>query len=291
MTADPGSPGPPPASRSRGALGDLGSRLASGVILALLALAALWAGGWFFAAFWMVAAIAIIWEWQRLVGGPGLRTRLVAGAVAVAFAAGLASLSYPQIALAAVLVGAAVAAVAAGRTHALWSGAGIVYAGLLVLAVCVLRNSLFHGAAAILWLFAVVWTTDVMAYFGGRLIGGPKLWPRVSPGKTWSGFTVGVVAGAGVGAAVALASTTPGEARIVPLVLLGLCAAALSQAGDLFESGVKRRFGAKDSSHIIPGHGGVMDRLDGFVFAAIFAVAVGAAHKGAVAAAHGLLVW
>jgi phosphatidate cytidylyltransferase len=160
-----------------------------------------------------------------------------------------------------------------------------------VLSVCVLRNSLFHGSTALLWLFAVVWGTDIMAYFGGRLIGGPKLWPRVSPGKTWSGFVVGVTCGALAGVWAVVLSTMPGEVALAPLLPLGLAAAAVSQAGDLFESAIKRRFDVKDSSRLIPGHGGVMDRLDGFIFAAIFAALVGALHTGYIAAAHGLLVW
>lgn len=280
----------PPGAPTRN-LGDLGVRIASALVMAAFALAALWVGGWLFAAFWTAAGIVILWEWQHLVGGEGLSLRLGTGAGVAALTAGFASLGYPQAAMAIVALGAAVVAFISGRERALWAGAGVLYAGALVLAVCILRNSLFYGLAAILWLFAVVWTTDVMAYFGGRLIGGPKLWPRVSPAKTWSGFLVGVASGAVAGCLVALWWTTPGEASLLPLLALGVLAAALSQGGDLFESAVKRRFGVKDSGHIIPGHGGMMDRLDGFIFAAVFAAAAGTLHKGVVAAAHGLLVW
>ncbi|MBX9758198.1 MAG: phosphatidate cytidylyltransferase, partial [Beijerinckiaceae bacterium] len=264
MNADAGSaPSPQEGSKrpqgplgNLGDLGDLGVRVGSAIVMVALALGALWIGGWLFAAFWTVAGIVIIWEWQHLVGGEALSLRMGAGAGAAAVTAGLASLGYPQAALSAILLGAGAVAFASGRERAAWAGAGVLYAGALVLAVCVLRNSLFYGLAAILWLFAVVWTTDIMAYFGGRLIGGPKLWPRVSPGKTWSGFLVGITCGAAAGCAIALWWTTPGEASLLPLIVLGLLTAALSQAGDLFESAVKRRFGAKDSGHIIPGHGG-----------------------------------
>jgi phosphatidate cytidylyltransferase len=282
-SADSGSPGRK--------LADLSVRIASALVLAALALGALWVGGWLFAAFWTAAGIAILWEWQHLVGGASLTPRISVGAGAVALAAGLGSLGYPEAAIAIIVLAALIVGWMAGSEQALWAGSGVIYAGAMVLAVCVLRSSMFYGLVATLWLFAVVWTTDVMAYFGGRLIGGPKLWPRVSPGKTWSGFLVGVTSGAAVSCAVALWLTTPGEASVLPLLALGLVTAAISQAGDLFESSVKRRFGAKDSSHIIPGHGGVMDRLDAFVFASVFAVLVGTLHKGSVAAAHGLLVW
>ena len=286
-------PAPPPetAKRSGFNLADLGVRIASAVVMAALALAALWVGGWLFAAFWTAAGIAILWEWQHLVGGEAVSARLYVGGLAVALAAGLASLGHADAAVwISVLAALAVGWLARGD-RAMWAAAGVIYACAMVLAVCVLRASLFYGMVATLWLFAVVWTTDIMAYFGGRLIGGPKLWPRVSPGKTWSGFIVGVVSGAVVSSVIALRLTTPGEASVLPLVALGLLTAAISQGGDLFESSVKRRFGAKDSSHIIPGHGGVMDRLDAFVFASVFAAIVGTLHKGAVAAAHGLLVW
>ncbi len=144
----------------------------------------------------------------------------------------------------------------------------------------------FFGACAIGWLFAVVWGTDVCAYFGGRLIGGAKLCPRISPGKTWSGFAVGIVCGAVLG--VVAVHFWPGvNARLGPVFLLGIVTGAVAQGGDLLESWIKRRFNVKDSSRLIPGHGGFMDRLDGFVAAAIFAALFGLAH-GQPSAASGL---
>lgn len=285
------TPKPDGAAARGGGLADLGVRVASAIVMASLALGAVWIGGWLFAAFWTAVGIAMLWEWQHLVGGESVPVRLYVGAAAVALVAGLASLGHAEAAVAVIALAALASAWLAGASRALWSGAGVVYVGGMIVAICVLRASLFYGLLAALWLFAVVWTTDVMAYFGGRLIGGPKLWPRVSPGKTWSGFLVGITCGAAASSALALWLTTPGEASVLPLILLGLVTAAISQGGDLFESSVKRRFGAKDSSHIIPGHGGALDRLDAFVFASIFAAIVGTLHKGSVAAAHGLLVW
>jgi phosphatidate cytidylyltransferase len=281
-----------------GSLADLALRAASALVMVAGALGSLWAGGAWFTAFWALAGLAVYWEWEHLAGGRNMIVRLALGALTLGGAAVLASTSEVEWALAAVAAGAAGVgwlgrgASAADRGgQAGWCAAGLVYAGAMVIAVCVLRHSLFLGPVAILWLFAVVWGTDVMAYFGGRLIGGPKLWPRVSPGKTWSGFWVGVGSGAAAGTLVVAYAATPGEAPLFPVFLLGLAAAAVSQGGDLFESMVKRRYGVKDSGRLIPGHGGAMDRLDGFIFAAIFAALVGALHKGAVAAAHGLLVW
>lgn len=285
------TPKPNGAGARGGNLADLGVRVASAIVMAALALGAVWIGGWVFAAFWTAVGIAMLWEWQHLVGGDSVSTRLYVGASAIALVAGLASMGHAEAAVSVIVLAALASAWLAGSQRALWSGAGVVYVGAMILAVCVLRASLFYGFLAAIWLFAVVWTTDVMAYFGGRLIGGPKLWPRVSPGKTWSGFLVGITCGAAASCVLALWLTTPGEASVFPLILLGLLTAAISQGGDLFESSVKRRFGAKDSGRMIPGHGGALDRLDAFVFASIFAAIVGTLHKGSVAAAHGLLVW
>jgi phosphatidate cytidylyltransferase len=152
-----------------------------------------------------------------------------------------------------------------------------------------LRESPDVGALAIAFLFAVVWGTDIFAYFGGRLIGGPKLWPRVSAGKTWSGTITGVVSGALFGVAAVYFGGGP-QLASWRVFLVGLAAAAFSQVGDLFESSVKRRFGVKDSSRLIPGHGGMMDRLDGFIFASVFAAMVGLL-RSAPSVAAGLFFW
>jgi phosphatidate cytidylyltransferase len=154
--------------------------------------------------------------------------------------------------------------------------------------VIALRQSDAFGLIATAWLFAIVWGTDIMAYFGGRLIGGPKLWPRVSAGKTWSGTLIGIFGGALIG--LALAITGLERTSIVTLFLIGLLLAAVSQAGDLAESALKRRFGVKDSGALIPGHGGVMDRLDGFTAACVCAAVIGALRQYPFIAA-GLFSW
>jgi phosphatidate cytidylyltransferase len=182
-------------------------------------------------------------------------------------------------------LGAASLALAERR---IWVAGGVPYAGALALAPIVLRSDGEHGFLAVIFLFAIVWTTDIGAYFVGRAIGGPKLVPQVSPNKTWAGALGGMAAAVVVAVAAAKAAALTNLFAIAMLaVVLSVCA----QGGDLFESILKRRFGAKDSSRLIPGHGGLMDRLDGFVTAGVAAVLIGLARGGFDAPGRGLLVW
>ncbi len=169
-----------------------------------------------------------------------------------------------------------------------WMWWGVPYIALPGVALVMIRHSPELGLTAVLWLFAVVWSADTMAYVFGRLIGGPKLAPAISPNKTWAGLA-GAVSG-GVVASV-VAAVIAGLSSVAILALIGAVLAVLEQAGDLFESAVKRRFGFKDSGKIIPGHGGVLDRVDGLMFAAVAAAAIGYLHAGADKVASGLLVW
>jgi len=274
---------------ARGGFGDLGPRVASAVVLVAIASVALYVGGDLFALFWLTAALAINWEWQRLIGGERRVARVVAGGAAAAAAAAFGRNGMAGFAALEIAFFTFVAAILAGPDRRIWAGAGVIYAGALAFSVCLLRESADFGMLAIAFLFAVVWGTDIFAYFGGRLIGGPKLWPRVSAGKTWSGTITGVLCGALLGLAAAYVGGGPALAS-APTFLVGLVAAAVSQTGDLFESSVKRRFGVKDSSQLIPGHGGVMDRLDGFIFASVFAAALGLA-RGDPSVAAGLFFW
>jgi phosphatidate cytidylyltransferase len=274
---------------SRHHLEDLGVRAASGLVLVATAVGSLFAGGWLFVLYWLIASLAVHWEWQRLIGAPLPWLRIFSGGFALCAAAVFYRLGLTELAFAMIPLAAAFAAWAGGSGFLLWGGFGLFYAGGLLLATLSLRHAPFFGVCAIGWLFAVVWGTDVCAYFGGRLIGGPKLAPRISPGKTWSGFLVGVICGAAFGAFIAHIWPNV-QAPLAPVFLLGLAAGAVAQGGDLFESWVKRRYGVKDSSRLIPGHGGVMDRLDGFIAAAIFAALFGMA-RGLPSAAAGLLYW
>jgi phosphatidate cytidylyltransferase len=266
---------------------DLWPRVAAAVAMGSVALAATWIGGFLFAAFWWLASIVVLWEWQRLVGGERLIVaRVGAGAVALALAA--LSALHDSIAgvVAALILGAAAVGWIAGGRQGIWAAAGVLYAGALVASVGLLRVSPSFGMASILWLFAVVWGADIAAYFAGRLIGGPRLWPRVSPGKTWAGAIVGAFTGAVLG--LMLAAWTN---RLAALFWLGLATAIVSELGDLFESALKRRFGVKDSSGLIPGHGGLMDRLDAFTSASFFAAVVAILHPRGDYIASGLFQW
>lgn len=171
--------------------------------------------------------------------------------------------------------------------RAVWIAAGLVYAAVLAAAPILLRSDARYGMLAIFFLFGVVWVTDIGAYFVGRLVGGPKLWPAVSPNKTWSGAIGGTLGAVAAGVIVAIC----GAIAAWPAAIMAAVLSIASQAGDLFESHLKRRFNAKDSSHLIPGHGGAMDRLDGFIAAAAAAALIGFARGGLVEPGRGMLIW
>jgi phosphatidate cytidylyltransferase len=168
-----------------------------------------------------------------------------------------------------------------------WVALGVLYAAAALAASVMVRLDPVWGFSALMFVLLIVWVTDIGGYFAGRGIGGPKLWPRVSPKKTWAGAVGGLVLSLGVAAGFA----AYGVGRLLPLLLLATVLTVLSQLGDLFESAVKRRFGVKDSSHIIPGHGGLLDRLDGYVFAVIAAAVIGILRGGADGVGRGLMVW
>lgn len=284
---EPLNPSLQPAGEG-GRRSDLSLRVASALVMAPAAILFAWLGGWWFLLFWLAAACAIFWEWTSLAAPPGEPVRpAVAGGAGLALAALGYAAGYPVVAAAALVAGYAVAAGPLGGRRA-WIAGGMAYSAALLFAPVVLRNDASYGLAAILLLFAVVWSTDIAAYFGGRLIGGPKLWPSLSPNKTWSGAVIGALAGTAAGIFIGWGT------GISNLFGVGMIAAGLSvaaQAGDLFESAVKRHFGAKDASRLIPGHGGLMDRLDGFVAAAFLAVLIGVARGGLEAPSAGLMIW
>lgn len=263
-------------------------RVVSAAALAPLALVAAYVGGLPFALFWGVAALIVLWEWMTLVVGPNYRLMMLSCSAAIAAADFLVWLGKPITALFMVGLGALAGAIFAPGQRRLWVIAGTGYAGGMVLAPTVLRADVGFGFAAILLIFGIVWTTDVLGYFAGRAFGGPKLWPAVSPKKTWSGAIAGTAGAVAVALLIAVQFASFGGIAIIAVALL---LSIVAQAGDLFESWVKRQFDAKDSSRIIPGHGGVMDRLDGFWAAAVVGCIVGVLRGGFDAPASGLLVW
>lgn len=263
-------------------------RVVSAAVLAPLALVAAYIGGLPFALFWGIAALVVLWEWMTLVVGPNYRLLVLSCAAAIAVADFLAWLGRPVTALFMVGLGALAGAIFAPSERRLWVMAGAGYAGGMVLAPVFLRADAGFGFAVLLLLFAIVWTTDVLGYFAGRAFGGPKLWPAVSPKKTWSGAIAGTV---GAVVVALLVAAQFGSFDRIAIIAVALLLSIMAQAGDLFESWVKRRFDAKDSSHIIPGHGGVMDRLDGFWAAAVTGCVVGLLRGGFDEPARGVLIW
>jgi phosphatidate cytidylyltransferase len=248
---------------------ELQTRVASAVVLAPVALVALIAGGLPFAALVALVAAIGLWEWTGIASVKELPLRSAAAGIA---AAGLMALQLVdrRWALGLLVVPTLLALVAGLRWRSpRWAGLGLIYVAVPSVGLVLLRQAEAPvGWAAVLFILVVVWATDVAAYFAGRGIGGPKLWPRVSPKKTWSGALGGaaaaLVAGGLVVALSGIGSFITGAALAVPLSIA-------AQAGDLFESAVKRKFGVKDSGTIIPGHGGVLDRVDGLFGAAALA--------------------
>jgi phosphatidate cytidylyltransferase len=263
-------------------------RIASAAVMAPLALFTAYLDGWPFALFWGLAAIAVLWEWTTLVAGPNHRLMLSACGSAIAVAALLFWHGRPIAAILLVGLGALAALIFAPRQRRLWITAGIGYAGSMLLAPMLLRADEVDGFLAMVLLFAIVWTTDVLGYFAGRAFGGPKLMPAVSPKKTWSGAIAGAL---GAMIVAVLVASLFGPFHKTTIAIVALLLSVVAQLGDLLESWVKRQFGAKDASHLIPGHGGVMDRLDGFWAAALVGCLVGLLRGDFGGVARGLLVW
>jgi phosphatidate cytidylyltransferase len=237
---------------ARAGVSDLPVRLSSAIVMLVLAGAALWLGGWFWTGFVALVGCGVVWEWNKLIERFGLK----------------------------------------GLGETLWFFGGVVYVGGAALAMEIVRNGVVHifpdspirgyGPVEVLLVFILpIIAVDVGAYFAGRAIGGPKIAPRISPSKTWAGLGGGALLAALVGVAVEMSDFGPAAipgydlASIGLAVLGGVLIAVIAQTGDFFESWMKRRAGVKDSGHLIPGHGGLFDRLDGFlaVFFVLFVIA------------------
>lgn len=256
-------------------------RVVSAVLLAPVVLGALAWGGLATDLLLILTGAGMAFEWSRLAVLRALarqRARPVIAAAVAAVTAGVAlfALGLPGWAMAALALGALAApALASGASPAVraWLLMGVVYLGAACIGFLAIRGRPEAGLVLIGWLLALVWATDIGAYAAGRKIGGPRLLVRVSPNKTWSGLAGGVVCAAGVSLLIALWQPELAPAMALPgigsVILVSIALAVVSQGGDLLESALKRRVGAKDASSLIPGHGGLLDRIDGLVAASV----------------------
>lgn len=274
------------AGRPAGVGRELWLRLASALVLASVSMAATWSGLWPFAVLVLGVALVVLWEWSRVVRDAAADAIfLVSGGILTA-AVALTATGRPGVAVGLLATGALGLVAADRRGNGGKAALGLLYSGLPSAALIWLRSGPAHGLEVIVLLLLVVWGADSGAFAAGRSLGGPKLWPAISPNKTWSGLVGAVVTGSLIAWGFA-AGVTQGDS--VGATAVGAALALVSQGGDLVESAIKRRYGVKDASHLIPGHGGFMDRVDGLIFAAV-AAALYAALAGGEEAASALLV-
>ncbi len=269
------------------AKGMLTARVLSALVLALPVLAAVYFGTPWWETLIAIAGLVLAWEWTRLCGGDMFDGAILAVATLAAVVA--ATLSAIAVALVLLGFGCIVLLVARRglkdasdtrpRSRSPWLAAGALYIGLPCVALIWLRNDPSFGRNVVFWLLAIVWAADCGAYLFGKVIGGPRLAPTISPTKTWAGFIGGVACAGATGAATAVLLEEEG---IVPLTALSAFLGAVGQGGDLTESWIKRRVGVKDSSNLIPGHGGLFDRVDALLAATLIFALIGVLGRGGV---------
>jgi phosphatidate cytidylyltransferase len=273
---------------AKGKWADLGVRATSALILIPAVLLDIWMGGVWFELFMAFLGLLMAHEWTNIVH------QRSSSQFALHAAAVLCAALLPQdvgvVPTLAIIVGmtaiGSVSNLYRDRDKSLFALAGIPYVALPVLALVLLRTDNVWGVHAIMWLMLVVWATDTFAYFAGRIIGGPKLAPVLSPKKTWAGL-LGGMAGAASVSVIYAAYFLPSWAALAGV---GAALAVVAQLGDIFESALKRRFNMKDSGNLIPGHGGILDRVDGLVVAGVVAAIIGfVRHSSSLA--EGLLLW
>lgn len=277
----------PSVEPRRRAWADLGPRLASALVLIAITVGALYIGSYFFAAVVGVAFGGAYREWETMIS----RAPLTPPGIVLIGLVALSALGFPLWGAAGsgvVIALACVVALAMRGEGAWWRVLGLVIYGIIIIAALALRGDTLAGVWAGLYLGTIVWMTDSAAFFTGRQIGGEKLAPDISPSKTWSGALGGLALGTGAGLLVWIAVTdSPWWIGLALSAVISI----LGQAGDLCESALKRFFRIKDSGDIIPGHGGLMDRLDSLTFGIVLVLFIGAANAGFDSVAEGLLYW
>ncbi len=278
----------PPAQTAK--WGDLGVRAASAAVLIPAVLADVWAGGIWFHLFVALIGILMAQEWVNMVhkDNPLQFALHAAGAMCGALLPLDIGLAGGLLAIAVLTVVSAAAAWREAPGGPVWRYLGVPYVSLPPIALVVLRDDPGYGVAAIVLVMLMVWAADTLAYFAGRIIGGPKLAPRISPKKTWAGMGGAMVGSAVAALGVGMALGVPG---LWLLLIVAALLAVVEQGGDLFKSAMKRRYGVKDSGRLIPGHGGVIDRVDGLVAVATVAALIGALRAGIEHAGAGILIW
>jgi phosphatidate cytidylyltransferase len=274
-----------PAAGAEKGSRNLMMRVLVALVLAPAAIAVAYAGGWLWLTLVTLAAIGLYVEWLTIVGARAPRV-MAAGTMTLVGAAIWLGIGRIGATYVIVVLGVIVAALLSPHRRG-WAALGGCYAFAALIASVLLRLDPVWGFTALMFVLLIVWASDIGGYFAGRSIGGPKLWPRVSPKKTWAG----AIGGFALSLVVAAGFAALGYGQAGPLLLLAAVLSIASQLGDLFESAVKRRFGVKDSSQIIPGHGGLLDRLDGFVAAVVLAAIFGLLRGGADGVGRGLMVW
>ena len=269
---------------------DLGVRTLSAAVLIPAVIVDVWVGGIWFNLFVALLAVLMAHEWTVLAhrGDPAQFALHAASAMSGALLPLQAGMPGAIIAIAVLWGLSAVIARVQNPESAKWVYLGVPYVGIPAVALVVLRNDPQYGTEAIIWVLVTVWAADTLAYFSGRIIGGPKLAPVLSPKKTWAGLG-GAIAGSAIASAVFAWATGLNAIWVLAAIAGGL--AIVEQGGDLFKSALKRHYGVKDSGRLIPGHGGVIDRVDGLVAVAVAAAVIGLARGGIQATGAGLLVW
>jgi len=261
-------------------------RVAAAALMVPLALMFVFAGGWLWVLLVTAIAVGLFYEWHEIVNPVRNPRTFAAGVIALELIGLALWFGWGGVAWAALILGTTLIAFLATEQKC-WITGGFIYAAAALIASAMVRLDGAMGFYALMFTLLVVWASDIGGYFAGRAIGGPKLWPRVSPNKTWAGSIGALI----LSALVAVVVAWLGWGRLVPLIVLALAMSVVAQLGDLFESAVKRRFGVKDSSQIIPGHGGLMDRLDGFVAAIVFVALIGFLRAGADGIGRGFMIW